>query len=260
MSYEQVVIGNVTEETHEKTMGLSNEEETKVEEEEQPKLYANKYKTPEDLEKAYMELQKLASRKGIKQEEKQEEKEKPNDLTIPNSEDQAKETVEKMGLDFSKYQEEFTVNGSLTDESYQEFESKGIPKEVVDAYIEGLRAIAEKTTNSVYEVAGGQESYNQMIQWASANLSSSEIEAFNNALGTGDLNQIKLAVRGLKASYTEAKGTPPKSLLGGYGSGDVDVFESWAQVTAAMKDPRYEKDPAYRDQVKAKLSRSNSLR
>ena len=46
------------------------------------------------------------------------------------------------------------------------------------------------------------------------------------------------------------------------GTSDVtpnDAYESVSQVTDAMNDPRYEKDPAYRKKVTDKLARSTVI-
>lgn len=235
----------------------NKQQQQQQKEEDSPKLYAGKYKTVEEMEKGYLELQKLASRKGIKTQETTQEQESSE--TSVNNEQEAKEALENVGLDFDKYTNEVLTDGTLTEDSYKELEAKGFPKSVVDAYIEGQKALAEKASQEIYAVVGGKEAYTEMLQWAGQNLSREEIEAFNSTLEDGNLFEIKMAVRGLKAAYTEAVGTPPKQLIGGYSSGNVDIFESWAQVTEAMKDPRYDKDPAYRAAIQAKLGRSKNL-
>jgi len=83
-----------------------------------------------------------------------------------------------------------------------------------------------------------------------------EIDAFNATMATQDPNMIRLAIQGLNARY-RSEAAP--SLLQG-GTGPVSTggkFESTAELTAAMSDPRYEKDPAYRQQVSDKLARSS---
>lgn len=235
------------------------QQEDQQQQEETPKLFAGKYKTIEELEKGYLELQKLSSRKGIQQQTKENEQTNEDNQTTKDAQSEAKEALENVGLDFDKYTDEILSDGVLSEDSYKELESKGFPKSVVDAYIEGQKAIAERTNQEIYGIVGGNEAYTEMLQWAAQNLSQEEIESFNAALETGNISQIKMAVRGLKATYVEANGNPPKQLIGGYASGEVDVFESWAQVTEAMKDPKYDKDPAYRAQIQAKLGRSKNL-
>lgn len=238
----------------EKALEDPNKQQTQ--ESDSPKLYAGKYKTVEEMEKGYLELQKKFSQKRAKQKEEEEQ----TDQSTSSPEEEAKQALENVGLDFNKYSNEILTDGVLSDESYQELEAKGFPKSVVDAYIEGQKALVEKTNQSIYEVVGGQQAYTEMIQWAAGNLTQEEIEAFNNIVASNDVSQIKMAVRGLKAAYVEAKGNPPKQVLVGGGvSGAVDVYESWAQVTEDMKNPKYEKDPAFRNAVQAKLGRSKNL-
>lgn len=222
------------------------------------KLYAGKYKSIEDLEKGYQELQKAFSSKRTPNENTQTPNENTNDLTIP---DNPQEVLADKGLDFTEFSEEWRTTGTLSEESYEKLTKAGIPKQMVDSYIEGMQLKAQEATNQVFGVVGGQEEYSKLVQWAAANLPPSEIQAYNEAIASENLSQMVLATRGLKASFEEARGKTPQ-LLDGSISGDTsrgDRFESMAQVKAAMADTRYQKDPAYRQQVIDKLSRSNVM-
>jgi len=64
-------------------------------------------------------------------------------------------------------------------------------------------------------------------------------------------------VSGLTQKYQAAEGVDP-SLIGGQATNSTGgTYDSWAQVTSDMRDPRYESDPAYRQTVTSKLARSN---
>lgn len=131
----------------------------------------------------------------------------------------------------------------------------GFSKSLVDSWIAGQDALANTTRDSMYELAGGEEQYGQMVQWASDNLPESEVDAFNATMNTQDANLIKLAVQGLFARYrSEAE----PNLIQGNNSSEATggTFESTAQMTEAMRDPRYATDPAYRQAVANKLARS----
>lgn len=113
-------------------------------------------------------------------------------------------------------------------------------------------ADAKELTDSV----GGLDRYNEMLQWAASNLSPEEIDMFDSVVGGGDKNACFFAINALNQRFTEAVGNE-KPLLTGRGSRDtLDVFRSQAEVVAAMKDPKYDRDPAYRQDVFAKLERS----
>ena len=115
----------------------------------------------------------------------------------------------------------------------------------------------ENLVNDVKGVAGGDESYGEMMQWASDNLSETEKVAYNNAVNSTDVESIKLAVTGLKARYDSANGIEPTLAKGKASPSTEGGFRSWAEVTEAMADPRYQKDIAYQDDVKRKIQNSN---
>ena len=96
-----------------------------------------------------------------------------------------------------------------------------------------------------------------MTAWAAANLDQNVIEAFDNLLDTGDANAIQLAVTGLKAQYENATGYEGRMYTGKAPTSSGDVFRSQPELVAAMSDPRYDQDPAYRQDVIEKLDRSD---
>ena len=132
----------------------------------------------------------------------------------------------------------------------------GFSEAMVDSWIEGQNAITAQVTAEVHEYAGGGEAYAQMVQWAADSLPESEVEAYNATMESGNTDLIKFAVQGLHARYrSEAEPTLMQGGTGTVSSGGK--FESTAELTAAMSDPRYAKDPAYRQSVADKLAKSS---
>ena len=105
-------------------------------------------------------------------------------------------------------------------------------------------------------MVGGEESYNEMAQWASQNMTDAEKKAYNQAVNSPDMETVKLAVNSLQAKYQAANGTEPNLVQGKATPVVEQGYDSWAQVTEAMADPRYAKDPAYQAAVKAKIANS----
>lgn len=142
----------------------------------------------------------------------------------------------------------------------------GFPKAVVDTYIRGAQAgqaeatIQQQKVAAIMDSVGGEQAYKTMASWAKANLTTHELDAYNRIVDSGQPEAIQWAINGLKAKYTKANGTEPSLLGGAPGQGDGTVFRSSAEVVAAMRDPRYNKDVAYTEDVIAKLSRSNVLK
>ena len=159
--------------------------------EERPSWLPDKFSNAEELAKAYGALEtKLSQRQEVKQEEK-------TDLKIQ----EPQEPESKPGQ-FDKYYDEYAKEGKLTETSYGELQKLGLDRQVVDAYIDGQTALADQRTNSIMSTVGGKEQYNEMIDWASKNLSSDEIKAFNSTIDTGTLEQAQLAIAGVQAKYS----------------------------------------------------------
>lgn len=216
-----------------------------------PEWLPEKFGSAEDLAKAYSELETKQSQKT---EATPEATTESNDLEIDQAADDA---VQAAGLNMADLQSEYDTNGTLNEESFAALEKAGISKDYVDAFIAGQEAIANNIGNEVRAGVGGNESYNELMSWAKDSLQPNEIAAYNDAVNSGNLDTIKLAVGGLKARYDSANGTEPQLVSGKNAPDAANGFESWAQLTEAMKDARYAKDPAYRAEIQKKLSTSN---
>lgn len=213
---------------------------------ERPAGLPEKFSSWEDMAAAYSELEKKQS--APKAEGTQE---------VPGDAAAAQAQVEAAGLDFGALTTEYQSAGELSQATYDKLAAAGIPKETVDSYIAGQEAIAQQAIDGVMGEFGGAEKYGQMVQWAAANLPKADITAFNRVMDGGDLGSIKLTIAGLQAKYAAANGSEPNLLNGGSATSEADVFRSTAELTAAMSDPRYAKDPAYRADVQAKAGRSS---
>jgi hypothetical protein len=209
-----------------------------------------KFKSAEDLAKAYAELE-------AKQSGKQQEPQEPQAKTQAPTEQQAQDELKSKEPEPGRFTREFNEKGALSQESYDKLLAAGFDKALVDSYIEGQRAVGAQYESQVFQEAGGQESYTEMVTWAKTNLTPAEQDAYNAAVSSGNVAQAKLAVAGLKARFRADNGNEPALIGGRNSAAQADVFESTEQMTEAMRDPRYRKDPAYRAAVQAKLARSN---
>ena len=245
------------------------------------KLLAGKYKTTDDLNKGILELiSKQAGGdlesyyKGLEKSFHGKSPDKPADSvgevkvgvneTIPVDEavvpDAVPATVQGVadnaGLDFDKYNSEFTANGSLSEDSVAEIEKSGIPKAILDQYVAGLQATQELARSHAFGLVGGEANYTEMVKWAKVNLKPEEIAKFNGDLATTDLDKRGGAIASLYTRFTESN----PILLDGEAQGESDVYASRAEMSRDMNDPRYKKDPAFRQAVMEKLSRSKIMK
>ena len=257
--------------------------------EEQGELLAGKYKNAEELEQAYVELQKKLGDKDGVQDEGQEtqEVEAKDEDTKPEFSDEVDRYSEdgtvnyeavsqdygdtignlfkEKGVDPYPICETFWKNGgSIPQEMHDQLTGAGLSKVVVDAYLQGraqeygMNADLNQTDiDSITKSVGGVEQYKSLMDWAGNNLSQDAINSFDDLVNTGNKGSIQLAVNGLVAQYQNDAGYEGRMLQGKPSKTNTDVYQSQAQLVEAMSDPRYDKDPAYRQAVISKLDRSD---
>ena len=219
---------------------MSNSQETVSE---RPEWLPEKFESPEALANAYGELEsKLGNHTSNE----------PN----ANAADDITESTGMSAESLADYTYEFAETGDLSAESYEKIQNDhGIPEDITRAYVDGQRALVEQAQNNIFNEVGGQDSYGEMIEWAGENLSEQEIAAYDQTMDSGDMNAAMMAARGLAARYAQATGSNPSLLRGAAPSTKGgNPFGSWHQVSEAMRDPRYQKDPAFRQEVQDRLS------
>jgi hypothetical protein len=221
-------------------------------------LIAGEFKTQEDLVNAYLAL-KSGSKDGASEDGDTKDDSSGETDGDGTETDQATEELEKRGLQMGDFESEFALNGELSDESYQKLEDAGIPKSMVDAYIDAVSSKAESMKQEVFDSVGGEESYMAMVQWAASSLPEAEVNAFNKVVSGNDFEAAKIAIAGLNSKYGKATGAQGRMIQGKQTTSVGDVFKSNQEVVAAMKDPRYKTDRAYQEEVRQKLGRSNVL-
>ena len=226
---------------------------------EQEGLLAGKYKSAEELENAYLSLQKK-----LGQQETDEEGEEGY-TEEEESDEEVSANAPAISL-INEASEEYYSNGNqLSEETIEKFQEMS-SKQLVDAYIE-MQAnnpqpqqsyeMSDAQVNSVMNAAGGEKNYDRVVEWAASNLNERQIDAFDSVVDSGNPAAIGIAFQGLQAAYNEANGYEGRMLQGKSPSSAGETYRSQAELVAAMGDPRYDTDPAYRADVIAKLEQSD---
>ena len=216
----------------------------------QPGLLAGKFKSPADLEKAYLELQTKLGQKPTEQQPQaqQPQQQQPEQAQKPEGQ-----------MDLEPYEVEYARDGQLSDASYEFLGKMGFSKQMVDQYVAGRQAQQDRFVSDVTAPVGGTEGYQALIQWAGANLNAPDIVAFNAAVQSGDVGLAKMAVEGLKARHEAAEGRKPNLINTGT-PGGAGGYESVAQMKADMNDPRYLKgDKAFHAMVDRRLQATTAF-
>jgi hypothetical protein len=225
------------------------EEQAERVEEQRPQWLPEKFDSPEAMAKAYGELESNYTRDKQASESGEESSEETPKISESLS-------VES----FSPFAEEFDTTGDISNESRTAIEGMGIPREMIDSYIEGQQSLVNSLFDDVYRSVGGEEQYNQMLNWAGENLAPEEQEVFNDAVMGGNSAQMMFAIKSLSSQWQSHTSPRTPLLQGSTGSANAHGgFRSLAELTAAMKDVRYTKDPAYRKEIETRLDNSNIL-
>ena len=176
---------------------------------EQP-LLAGKFKDPQALEQAYVELQKKLG-------EPRDEVQPTEDAGEPAEEEPAEESEE----------------------------------------LNSAESLSEEQAEYLMDMVGGDKAYKSMIDWAGQNFSKEEVSMYDGVMESGDPNAIFFAVQALQARYNDNVGSDGQLLTGKGAENTDDSFKSQAELVAAMSDPRYDRDPAYRQDLMRRLENSD---
>jgi len=254
---------------------------------EQENLLAGKYRKPEDLEAAYLELQKKLGDQEAGTTEEIAEDPAPEQLD-PASYYQEDGTVnydtaeqvygeqvsnifKSNDIDPFKMNEYFVENGgTLSEDMYTKLGEAGLSQSLVDSYLEGVRQkvgfdqteqpteqpyLNEQEVSEVHALAGGPEGYEQLMEWAGQNLSEADCKNYDEIVELGNKAAVTFAVKALVGQYEDSVGRDSKLITGK--SSKVETYRSMAEVVRDMGNPLYDTDEAYRDDVRRKLEASN---
>lgn len=247
------VMSMLTDENSQGELNADEQESLQIGEEmeqQQETMLAGKYKNAEELEAAYIELQKKlgAPKESKETEETTETEEEPEEASADSSL-------------FDRLYEE--SKGEFSDETLKEI-ANAKPEELAKMYLDyrynntqEKEVLSESDASALKKSVGGDAAYTQMLQWATDNLNEQEISMYDSVMDSGNAGAAYFAMQALSYRYKDSVGVEGNLLQGKASSNTTKGFKSQAEVVAAMQDPRYDRDPAYRQEVMAKLESSN---
>jgi len=242
-------------------------------------LLAGKFQSTEELEKAYLEAQKLISSRG--------QQPAPEVLAGPTPEQYTPELGKQLYGDtvataieaaaISPLEMAQKVYAGQDVSSYVDalVEKGGLPREVVDTYLQGVKpapaaasesssaSLSDSDVSELKALVGGEQEFQQLSQWAVANLSAEDLADYNAAVDSGNKAVARFALKQLQVRATSQRQGGEPELIGGGKPAMADVFESDQQAIEAMRKTNgkgqrlYNVDPKYRAWYEKTLQRSN---
>lgn len=168
-------------------------------------------------------------------------------------------TLDPVALSLERDENDGQLTPETRDKIINEYK---IDESTLNTYLAGLTALEEQFVGKVYEITGGEESYQAMIGWMNESLTQDDRDAFNDQLATQDITKVKVAVDGMNARFKAVAGDNPTNLLRPNNS-QTDIvsggYSSKAEWHADIKNPLYNTDPAFREKVMAKLAKSPGI-
>ena len=234
----------------ESAQAIDAQAEKQAEEAQQPMTYSEEDTRPEWLPEKFANVEEMAKAYG-ELESKMGAQPKEEETTEQETTDE--EVTYQDAINYAS--EEYAEKGELSEETYKALEEGGLSRLMVDNYIAGQQAILNQQQMEITNEIGGMQEYTKMSNWAAEHLSDEDLEAYNQTVESGSVQQAKFAIKSLYKQFQQAGA--PSIAQGSVNGTGVPPFGSRAQVTAAMADKRYDTDPAYRDEVLKRLARSN---
>jgi len=224
--------------------------------------YAGKFKSAEDLEKAYKELEKKLGQKEEPSSEDDGEVSDTSDEPTETEDDSVSETAQFIKDASEEY---FSNSNQLKPETVQKL--KEMPSDqLIDAYLELQKnatiqpqQLSDADADAILASVGGESAYNETLAWAADNLKPDEVAAFDNVINSGNKDAIFFAVQALNQKYKDVVGFEGSRVSGKSVRNSVKGFRSQAELARAISDPRYRTDPAYRMDIETKLAASGDL-
>lgn len=244
------------------------------EQQEEQQRILGKFNSPEELAKAYQELEKKLGQG-------------PSPTTDPESplptqgyapeqaiEVYGQEAVEALagkGVNLAEVMWQADQGQDISTHYDALAEAFNVPRQVVENYVSKAQPAAteaaETATLTAEDAAqlkamvGGDEGFQQLSAWAVQNLDPQELADYNAAVDSGNKQAATWALKAIQARATGAAPAEPKLISGGRPPA-VEKFESKQQVLDAMNKRNekgqklYEVDEAYRSRFMQILDRS----
>ena len=176
-----------------------------------------------------------------------------NENITADTPEQVTEVLQTKGFDYAELQKEFVDTGEISADTRKKLSDVGITDDLIDNYIDGQLAKAEQERNEIATCVGGRGNFDNIVKWASENLTTEEIISINSVTDKGI---IQIILKDLKTRMEEKEGIIPSYTKGESGKAQTEIYRSQAEMFEAISNPKYRKDEAYRLDVQKKITAS----
>jgi hypothetical protein len=239
----------------------------------EPELLLGKFKSQDDLAKAYQELEKKLGQ-APQPTPASEDALQPQGYTAEQAvEVYGKDAVEALatkGIDLADVMFKADSGQDISEHYDTLAETFNVPRQVVENYVSKAQpvqaqstALSEQDAAQLKAMVGGEDGFQQLSQWAANNLQPQELADYNAVVDSGNKAAISWALKAIQARVAAPDAVVEPKLYGGGEAAPAAKFESQQQVLDAMNKRNdrgqrmYDVDEAYRQKVQDLLARSD---
>lgn len=247
------------------------EQEQEARQRENPTLLAGKYKSPEELERAYKELESKLGQQSQQKEEAPADVAYTKDAAQQIYGEAAVNKLAERGIDMAQLMQQADSGADISQHYDALAETFGVSRQVVENYVSKAQVpgagaqqavLTESDAAELRQMVGGDEKFQELSGWAAKNLTKEALAEYNAVVDSGNKEAIKWALRALQGRYSAPEAVVEPKLYGGGDAPGPRVFESQQQLLDAMNKRNdrgqllYEVDEAYRQNVINILAKS----
>jgi len=236
-------------------------------------LLAGKFKSVEELERSYQELQRKLGQPDLA--EPGPERASPDQgysreqaAQVYGSE--AVENLEARGIDLAEVMFKADSGEDISNHFDDLAEVFQVPRQVVENYVGKAQAagtpqpaMSDADAAQIKAMVGGDQGFADLSAWASANLDEGELASYNAVVDSGNKAAIEWAIKAMVARRSSPDAVVEPKLYGGGNAPRQTRFESQQQVLDAMNKTNdrgqrlYDVDEAYRNNVAQMMAASD---
>lgn len=168
----------------------------------------------------------------------------------------AGDVIAAAGLKVEDLRSTITTSGALAEDQVAALEKAGLPRDLIDEYVDLAKYRLEAESRAAVEYAGGEEETNRLLAWAEANFDQATKARVNGLLAGPDWRD---GIDLIRARAPMGEGQRISNTVSGQTTSQG--FRSRAEMLRAMREVdettgrrKYETDPAYRRQVEQRIA------
>ena len=240
---------------------------------EESELIGGKFRSQDDLLRAYQELERKQSQaSGPDSEGLAQPQRYTAEQVVEYWGEDVVNAVGEAGLDMADLMWQADNGGDISEHYDALAQAVGVPRQVVENYVakaqieaDGAVELSDAEQTAIVNEIGGREAFDSLAKWArdGGGMTEAELDDYNAIEQSGNVAAIRWALKAMQAKRAQSQPSEPKLIRGQAPAETKRAFKSNAEVLEAMnkRDSRgrrlYEVDSEYQRQFAEIMNNSD---